>query len=192
MLSIKKIDEDKQIVFGEVYAPTLIPDSDGDIMSTESIELMAHTFMKSYGQGSIDVNHDNNIVPATVVETFIARKDDPVFIEGAWVVGVHIEDSDIWQGVKEGDLNGFSMEGFAKGTEREIEIEIPEYVTGKTVKEEGHAHKFTVKFDEDGGFLGGKTNVVDGHSHDISSGTITGDADGHNHKFSFVEVIVDG
>lgn len=192
MINIKKVDEDKQIVFAEVYAPALLPDSDGDIMSSEEIELMAHNFMKSYSQGSIDVGHDNNIVAATVIESFIARKEDPIFIEGSWVVGIHIEDTEIWKSVKDGDLNGLSMEGIGKGTEREIEIEIPAQVAGKTVKEEGHAHKFIVKFDDDGKFLGGSTDEVDGHSHAITSGTVTEENDGHKHKFSYVEVVVDG
>lgn len=189
MVSIKKIDEDKQIVFGEVYAPVELPDSDGDVMSAESIESMAHLFMKNYRQGSIDVNHDNDIVPATVVESFIVRKGDELYIEGAWVVGVHIEDDEIWEGVKSGELNGFSLEGLAKATVKEVEIDVPASVSGKTIKEDGHAHKFTIRFDDDGVFLGGRTAVTNGHSHEITNGTLTEETNGHAHKFSYVEVV---
>lgn len=192
MITIKKIDEDQQIVYGEVYAPVTIPDSDGDVMSAKTIEDMAHNFMKSYSQGSIDVNHDGKIVESTVVESFIARKGDDVYIDGAWVVGVHIANNEIWQLVKDGELNGFSLQGVSRAVMREIEIEIPEQVSGRTSKDDGHDHKFTVDFDDNGNFLGGRTDTVEGHSHPITRGTITQKVENHDHKFSFVEVFADG
>ena len=60
----------------------------------------------------IDVNHQNDDVSAGVkiVENFIARADDPDFVEGAWVIGVHVLDDDIWNDILSGELNGFSYE----------------------------------------------------------------------------------
>jgi len=192
MLKIKKVEDDKQLVFGEVYAPTTLPDSDGDVMTAETIEEMAYRFMKNFSQKSIDVEHDSNIVEAVVVESFIARENDPLFIEGSWVVGVFIEDSDIWELVKTGEINGFSLEGIGKGTMTEIEVEIPEQLEGMTSEDDGHEHKFIVKFDEDGQFLGGVTDVVNGHRHSIMKGTITEQSDNHNHKFSYLEIFENG
>lgn len=191
MLNIKKVENDKQIVYGEVYAPVLLPDTDGDVISAKSIEIMAHKFMKSYGQGSIDVEHDNNIVTATVVESFIARKGDDLYIPGAWVVAIHIEDEELWNDVKEGNLNGYSFQGVSKAVFKEIEIEIPEQLDGSTDNQQGHKHKFTVKFDSSGNFLGGKTDTVEDHFHKITNGTVTNDSENHNHKFSFVELLLD-
>ena len=42
-------------------------------------------------------------------------------------------------------------------------------------------------YDEDGKFLGGKTDVVEGHFHIIKRGTVTEDSLGHKHRFSHVE-----
>ncbi|MGH8562760.1 MAG: XkdF-like putative serine protease domain-containing protein [Gammaproteobacteria bacterium] len=39
---IKRVDEAKRIVFGEVYTPNLL-DTYSDFMSAEDIELMAHS-----------------------------------------------------------------------------------------------------------------------------------------------------
>jgi hypothetical protein len=188
MMEIKKIEDDEQIVFGEVYAPVGIPDADGDVMSAKVIETMAHTFMKNYRQGSIDIDHDGSIVQAVIVETFIARESDPLFIPGAWVIGVYVEDQEVWGKIKSGELNGFSIQAIAKSEYKEIEIDIPESVGGETVMEAGHTHTFIVKFDRNGRFVGGKTDIVDGHYHDITRGTITNESDGHIHKFSFVEL----
>jgi len=188
MINIKKVDADKQIVFGEVYAPVTLPDADGDIMSAETIENMAYNFMKSYAQGSIDIEHDYTTIGAVVVESFIAREDDPLFIAGSWVVGVHIEDDEVWESVKSGELNGFSLAGEATSVTKTIEVEIPEYLEGMTSEDAGHSHRFVVNFNEDGKFIGGITLGGD-HTHVISRGTVTEVTDDHTHKFSYIEIL---
>jgi len=190
-MRVKKSDEELQIVWGEVYAPGL-PDSQGDFMSAETIRKMAHDFMANMRVGQIDTNHNNELVDAVVVESFIARDGDPVFIPGSWVAGVHIRDADTWEAVKKGEFNGFSVEASAKGRDVEIEIEVPEYVDGETSEVDGHTHKFRVFFDEEGNFLGGVTDDEQDHQHEIIKGTVTEKAKGHTHRFSFYEVFLNG
>lgn len=191
MLTLKKFDADRQLVWAEVYAPNF-PDSDGDFASAEVIEQMAFDFLKKGRTAQVDVNHDNKLYNCYVVESFIVRHDSDLFIPESWVVGIHVDNDEIWQKVKDGDLNGFSMEVNAVSREVEVEINIPERIIGKTNEVAGHSHKFTVKFDEDGKFLGGETDVVDGHSHIIRGGTVTEVTGGHQHTFSFVEQVIHG
>lgn len=183
---MKKFDGKLQIVWGEVYAPD-IPDSQGDFMTADEIRKMAHAFMKQGKLGQVDINHDNNLYGCWIVESFIARDDDSIFIPGAWVVGIHVPDVLLWKGIEEGDLNGLSMQGLAFPEKKTIELEIPEKITGKTDEVAGHAHKFTVTFGPSGELLGGSTDTVGGHFHVISRGTITDDADGHHHRFDYVD-----
>lgn len=178
--------EDQQIVWAEVYAPNR-PDSGGDFTTAEEIRKMAYHFVSQGRMGQIDVMHDNVVIKACVIESFIARDDDPTFIPGSWVVGVHIEDAETWSKVKKGDLNGFSMDAFASVQDVEVTIEIPPVISGDTSREQDHVHKFYVSYDEDGKFLGGKTNVVDGHFHEIWAGTVSQEANGHTHRFSSVD-----
>jgi hypothetical protein len=185
-LTVKKSDSKLQIVYAEVYAPEVL-DSDGDFMRANEIRKMAHKFLADMNTRKIDTNHDNQLVDAVVVESFIAREGDPEFIADAWVVGVHIADKDLWAKVEDGEINGFSMEAAVIRTERIIEIEVPESVTGVTEEVDGHTHTFTVLFDEEGKFLGGVTDLVEGHIHTIVRGTHTDKADDHTHRFSFVE-----
>lgn len=183
----KAVDDDEHIVMAEVYAPYL-PDSDGDIMDADTIKKMAHDFLKSQKLNQIDVQHDNNLNPgASVVESFIARKGDPIFIEGAWVVGVHIPDEETWSKIKKGEINGFSIEALVTKTPMQLEMDIPPVVNGKTTKSEDHEHEFFVTFDTDGKFLGGRTSIEKGHFHNIRAGTMTEVEKDHSHKFSFVE-----
>ena len=121
----------------------------------------------------------------------IARADDPVFIPDSWVVGVKIPDNTIWSLVKNGELNGFSLDGFGVRVPTVVEYDLPECIVGETDTVDGHKHTFFVKYGEDGTFLGGSTDAgPDGHMHLILRGTVTEDASGHGHRFSFVEGVV--
>ena len=183
----KAVSEDEQLVYGEVYAP-LRPDSDGDIMDADTIKKMAHDFLRTHKLDQIDVQHDNNLNPgASVVESFIARKGDDTFIEGSWVVGVHIPDAETWNKVKKGEINGFSIEALVTKTPQTLEVELPPVINGITTKSEDHEHQFFVTFDGNGAFMGGRTNIEKGHFHTIRAGTVTDLAQDHNHRFSFVE-----
>lgn len=186
----KSVDEEQRIVWSEVYAPG-IPDTDIEYMEAEDIRKMAYKFMQEMKLDQVDSQHNNELVPGCrIVESFIARKGDPTFIEGAWVVGMHIPDDDMWGKVKKGEINGFSMEAMVVKTPMEVLVEVPPLVHGNTIKaEDGHVHKFTVAYDNEGRFLGGETDVVDGHAHVIKRGTVTELADDHVHRFSHVDGI---
>jgi len=178
---------EQRIVWAEVYAPN-IPDSDGDFMDEATIREMAYKFMKDMNLKKIDVQHKNDLVNgACVVESFIAREGDPHFIAGSWVVGVHIDNDEVWGKVKKGEINGFSIEAMVQRSPAELEIELPPVLHGKTMKSEDHEHEFFVTYDEEGNFKGGYTNDVNGHRHQIVKGTVTEATNGHTHRFSFVE-----
>lgn len=187
MSELKLASEEKRIVWAEVYVPN-VPDTDMDFMDADAVEHAAYTFMKDMNLKKIDVQHSNDLVEgASVVESFIARKGDPDFIEGAWVVGVHIPDNATWGQIKKGEINGFSLEALVKGEDTTLEIEIPPVVRGKTAKSADHEHEFYVTYDPEGNLVGGRTDEVNGHSHAIRRGTLTEKAEDHDHRFSFVE-----
>jgi len=187
---IKKLDQEEQVVFGEVYAPGF-PDSQGDFMSAEEIKKMGYGFMRKGLTSNIDVNHSQDPSGSYVVESFIARKDDPTFLPDSWVIGVKIPDPTTWGLVKSGELNGFSLDGIGVRTDAVFEVEMPDLLKGETDDVRGHTHTFTVKFDADGNFLGGYTDPgPNGHVHQISRGTVTEKADHHTHRFSFVEGVL--
>jgi hypothetical protein len=185
--SIAKSDDELQVVWGEVYAPNF-PDSQGDFMTTETIRNMAYGFMQKSATFKVDVQHDQQLCGAFIVESFVARDDDPVFIAGSWVVGVHIPDPLLWNAVKTGELNGFSLDGFAVRVDKEIEVVIPDLITGRTDTVDAHDHEFFVTYDPATNSVKGYTSKAeDGHWHEIDSATLTKDANKHNHRFSFAE-----
>jgi len=189
LVIIKKTDDEEQLVFGEVYAPGF-PDSQGDFMTKAAIKKMAYNFMKKSRMGNIDTQHDQVIKGSHVVESFIARDDDSLFIPGSWVLGVKCDDAE-WAMVKSGEINGFSLDGMAARNPVMLDIEIPDILKGETTEADSHSHTFFVKFDDSGNFLGGHTSPGrDGHIHQIKAGTCTEFTNGHNHRFSFVEGVL--
>lgn len=181
-----KADE-QQIVMGEVYSPNR-PDAQGEFMTTNEIRKMAHEFIQAGKSKQIDLLHNGKVVKGcSVVESFISDEHSPTFIPGSWVVAVHIPDKELWQSVKKGEINGFSMEAFVSRKEKEVEVEIPPVVSGMTSKSEDHQHRFYVNYDDKGDFRGGTTDYVNGHCHVIKAGTVTQDAEGHSHRFSSVD-----
>ncbi len=186
---LRKFDDELQVVYGEVYAPN-VPDSQGDFMTIVEVRKMAHKFLESQRVTKVDTNHDNVENGSCVVESFIARPEDPDFIEESWVVGVHVADGEIWKKVKSGELNGFSFEAMVMSRAKELELEVPEEIVGLTSKAEDHEHEFIVVMDDDGNFVGGRTNIVNGHFHSILKATVTETSMGHAHRYSFVEELI--
>ncbi len=188
---IRKIDEEQRIIMGEVYSPDL-PDSQGEFMNAMEIQKMAHSFLQRFQQGKVDTNHNHDLVDAVVVESFIAQKGQDLYIPGSWVVGMHIVDPILWEAVKSGEYNGFSLDALVHKTPVEVEIELPEQVNITTQPaKDGHVHTAVLKFDmKTGKLMAGQTDEVNGHRHEITKGTLTDDAEGHAHRYSFLEALV--
>jgi hypothetical protein len=121
-MQIKKLDEELQIVYAEVYVPN-VPDSDNDFMTVETVREMAHKFLANGRVTKVDVEHSREDIQAAVVESFVVRKGDPDFIPDAWVAGVKIYDPEVWELVKSGEINGFSLDGIGQGELAELELE---------------------------------------------------------------------
>lgn len=190
MINIKKSNEELRLIWAEVYAPDR-PDSDGEYMTAKTIREMAHDFLRQGKTKQVDLQHNHETKEGVeIVESFTAQKGDPNFIEDSWVVCIHIPDDELWAKVKDGEINGLSVEAAVLKVEREVEIEIPPIITGTTSKEDDHIHRFTIEYNENGDFIGGVTDAgPDGHFHKITRGTATDPAQGHSHRFSAVDDI---
>lgn len=186
-VEIKKVDEELQIVYGEVY-PSMAPDSDHDFMRKSETRKMAHGFLRNGDLSNIDIQHDRNYINASVVESWFVDEPSELYRKHSWVVAVKIDDKEVWELVKDGSLNGFSMEAEGWSTEKTVKFEVPEYIKGETFLSAGHRHTFVVQFGNDGFFSGGHTDLADDHEHKISKGTATDESEGHSHRFAFLEL----
>lgn len=111
-VDFKKSDAEQGVVYGIVYAPDEV-DTQGDFANADEIKRAAYNFMKrsdlSY---CIDVNHNFNIADAYICESWIVKSKDEFFNEeGAWAVGIKIEDEELREMIKNGTITGLSMYG---------------------------------------------------------------------------------
>lgn len=176
---------DQRLVTGQVYAANTL-DSHGHFMSAEELQRVAHQFMLDGLLTSIDVQHDNQTVKASIVESFIARKGDPDFEEGSWVATVKIDDLDVWKKVKDGEINGYSFEILTYRNDMVVQVEYQTWYYGFTDPDpyDNHDHPFMVRLDSKGEIVWGKTGLgSDGSpAHAITHSNITKKVGGHSHR----------
>lgn len=118
---VLKSDEEKQMVYGIVYAPDQL-DTQGHFTDAATIEKMAYDFMKNGRNGNIDIHHNYNPINGFVAESWIIKGNDPVFPDepvGSWAVGIKVEDETIWEDIKKGKIAGISLAGWANLVEEE-------------------------------------------------------------------------
>lgn len=178
-------------VEGVVYQPLAI-DTDWETMTADDVQKMAHDFIASGKVEAIDTQHNRQTSGAEVVESFIARKGDPDYPEGSWVLKCRMEDGPLWESIKSGELNGYSFDAFVSKVPKQVVVDMVKVASGDsedntdTSEVPAHKHEYYVEFDSKGRVVVGVTDEVLGHTHRISGTVVTDEADGHTHRF-FVE-----
>lgn len=133
-----------------VYGAALIPDKDiyrnnGEqefyiSFTKESIEKMSQDFMKNYRQNEVTLDHEEMANDITITESWLVEdpyKDKANALginvpQGTWMVGMKVNQIDVWERVKSGELKGFSVESmisledFSKQNENNMNIETNE------------------------------------------------------------------
>ncbi len=104
-------NSDEQIVGGVVYMP-LTYDADGEWATDDTIQNAMYYWMEEGMEFSVDHEKEIN---ANVLECFQAEEDtikgNGTVPEGTWYVAARIEDDEVWERIKSGDLRGWSWEG---------------------------------------------------------------------------------
>lgn len=89
--------------------------------SADAIRRLMVKFMKNYSQKNWTKDHMDFAEGLTVVESWIV--EDPErdkanvlgltdFGKGGWMIGVKVDDDELWHSIKEGRWHGFSVEAF--------------------------------------------------------------------------------
>lgn len=113
---IAKMDGDRMVAFGIVYAPEQT-DAHGEYADAKTIQRAAYEFMREARLKNIDTEHSFTSEQAYVAESWIVRKGDALFADepvGSWAVGIQVGDPHIWDQLKKGELTGISLAGLAQ------------------------------------------------------------------------------
>jgi hypothetical protein len=119
--------EEEQIVVGPAMIPNkliLRKDELGNpyhvYFSKETIKKIAKKFLEQSNHNNTDINHNDEVVTQnTLLESWIVEdpeKDKSAVYgfgvpEGTWMVSYKINDTNTWNKIKAGELNGFSVTG---------------------------------------------------------------------------------
>ena len=125
-VELKTIDEDKRVLLGAALIPNkpIYRKSGEDeyyiYFSQDTVRKASELFFINGNQNKATLEHQMDITGLSVVESWIIEgeqdkskmygMDLPV---GTWMVSMKVNNDDIWEKyVKEGRVNGFSIEGF--------------------------------------------------------------------------------
>lgn len=119
--------------------------------SKDAVRRLMTKFMKNHAQNNFTTDHMDFAQGLTVVESWIVDNVDndkannlglENFSEGSWIIGVKVDDDEMWQSVKEGRWCGFSVEAFCDLEEITREIKNNSHKSDKIMA------KKSVKMDE--------------------------------------------
>ena len=123
-VEIKLSSDERHICYG----PALIPNKDiyrnnGEQefyinFTEESIVKMSQDFMKEYRQKEVTLDHETDAEEVYIVESWLVEdpyKDKANALgfdvpKNTWMIGMKVNNIDVWERVKAGELKGFSVE----------------------------------------------------------------------------------
>lgn len=169
---IYRKDED----FGEHYV----------VFDAPTVELIRKKFFKQGFNQNVNADHDPNqvITGATLLDSYIISSTDPKFPnspeafehmklqDGSWIASYHVTDDKIWQGVKNGTFNGFSVEGWFDKVEINIKQNHNSMKLSKFENQLTHVSKWDIVVNETEIKVGEKVTYQDfeGNQTQLSSG----------------------
>ena len=112
-----------------LYGPALIPDQliyreekDGTPYyiryTKEVIEKISQEFLRLNRQNNATFMHEISVAGVTIVESWLVGNPDKSqqygfnLPEGTWFIGQKVYNDEIWQKAKNGEIKGFSIEGY--------------------------------------------------------------------------------
>lgn len=127
-LSLAAVDEEQRTLIGPALIPNKhIPrydensDEEYDVyFSEETVKRAAELFLQQKNTDSHTFEHGSAIENVTVVESWIVQ-DEAMdksrayglsVPKGTWMVRVKVDNDEVWESVKSGEVRGFSIEGY--------------------------------------------------------------------------------
>jgi len=126
-LTFAKVDEEKRMLVSPALIPNkqifrYDPNTDSEYyvyFSPETVRKAAELYLKHNNHHKATYEHQDRVAGVLTVESWIKEGDmdkSKMFgydlPNGTWFVKMKIENDDLWQKIKEGELRGLSIEGY--------------------------------------------------------------------------------
>lgn len=127
---------ERRMVYGPVMIPDLMiyrkDDATGEeyyaTYTSETVQKCQQNYLKKGLQSATTIEHAFPVMGVTMVESWLiedSAKDKSAALgfealpKGTWMAGYHIEDDGLWDMVKSGAINGFSVEAWFDHVEKQ-------------------------------------------------------------------------
>lgn len=123
-IELAQVDEEKRLLLGAALIPNkrIYRNIDGNefemFFTEETIEKLAHNFMLSQNNNNSSLEHQINLNGMSVVEAWTV--ENPLtdkstnygkeYPKGTWVTMMKVNNDDVWNKVKNGEIKGFSID----------------------------------------------------------------------------------
>jgi hypothetical protein len=125
-VKLAEVDKEKRILMGAALIPNKkIYRNSGDeeyyiFFSEDTVRKASELFLMKGNQNNSTLEHQVELEGMSVVESWIiedetkdkSRKYNFNLPIGTWMVSVKVNNDDVWEQVKAGDVKGFSIEGY--------------------------------------------------------------------------------
>jgi hypothetical protein len=125
-VKLAEVDKEKRILMGAALIPNkkiFRKGSEEDyyiFFSEDTVRKASELFLMKGNQNNSTLEHNIELKGMSVVESWIiedekkdkSRKYDFDLPVGTWMVSVKVNNDDVWQQVKAGEVKGFSIEGY--------------------------------------------------------------------------------
>ncbi|QDP65246.1 MAG: putative peptidase [Prokaryotic dsDNA virus sp.] len=127
-IELKTVDEEKRLLMGAALIPKKQIFRRNDktneeyyiYFSKETIRKASQLFLKKGNQNNATLEHNQKINGMTVVESWLVedtKKDKSSLygfnaVPGTWFITMKVENDNVWNKVKSGEIKGFSIEGY--------------------------------------------------------------------------------
>jgi len=110
------LETEERFAYGEVLIPDWT-DAHGHTIGETLVRRTSHNYMAKFQR--VGFQHNTDISDkVSILESYIAPVDfelaGSLIRKGTWMMGVRVNDAELWGKIKAGDLTGFSIGGWGK------------------------------------------------------------------------------
>ena len=123
-IELQSVDEEKRLLMGAALIPNkkIYRNIDGNefylTFKEDTIEKLAHNFMQNQNNNNSSLEHELKLEGMSVVEAWVV--EDPnndksnaygkTYEKGTWVTMMKVDNDEIWEKAKNGEVQGFSID----------------------------------------------------------------------------------
>ena len=127
-IGVKLADDDEQIILGPalvpeklIYRSNINGEGEGYVkFSEETVRQTAYLFLKNNKNNEVTIQHNEEAKSIYLMESWVIEDIDKDkagvygytdLPTGTWMMSYKVDDDDLWNDIKDGNINGFSIEG---------------------------------------------------------------------------------